>query len=363
MQSREQVYNFSSGPAALAPSVLQNAARALTDLNGTGIGILEHSHRGSAFLEVLQAAEANIRTLAAVPDDYAVLFMTASATHHFTLLARNFLASSAGDATADYCDTGVWSNKAIAAAKPFGNVHIACSAAPDFTAIPTTLNLSPGTRYVHFTSNNTIYGTQWQTEPQVGATPLICDASSDIFSKPIDISRYALLYAGAQKNLGPSGISLVIARREFLATAAPGLAPLEDYRTYDREQSLYNTPNTFGIFVIGETVKWLLAQGGLAAIAEHNAHKAARLYNFLEESEMWRARARVGHRSLMNVTFGGSTKEHEEAFLTRAEALGLSGLRGHRALGGLRASIYNAFPLQGVEALIAALKAYELENR
>lgn len=345
----------------MPPSVVAAAARALVDLDGSGIGILEHSHRGPEFGAVLTRTEARIRKLANVPQDYAVLFVTAGATAHFTWIARNFLGTGQ---TADYCHTGVWSGKAIEAAKPFGNVHVACSAeASAFTTIPTTLALSPSPRYVHFTSNNTIYGTQWTAPPAVGDCPLICDASSDIFSRPIDISKYALVYAGAQKNLGPSGISLVIARRSFLATAAPSLPPLEDYRVYDREKSMHNTPNTFGVFVIGETVQWIDQQGGLDAMAVQNAAKAATLYDFLDGSKFWRAVAAPGSRSLMNITFRGPTAALEEAFLTRADGIGLSGLRGHRSVGGLRASIYNAFPSLGVLRLVDALAAFEHEQR
>ncbi|MBP9084880.1 MAG: 3-phosphoserine/phosphohydroxythreonine transaminase [Kofleriaceae bacterium] len=355
-----RVLNFSSGPAMMPPAVVAATAAAIIDLDGSGIGLLEHSHRGPEFGAVLARTEASIRHLAAVPDDYAVLFVSAGATAHFTQIPRNFLAA---EQTADYCHTGVWSGKAIEAAKRFGKVHLACSSeASKFSAIPTELTLSAAPRYVHFTSNNTIYGTQWTEPPAVGDIPLVCDASSDIFSRPIDISRYALLYAGAQKNLGPSGISLVIARRSFLATAAPSLAPLEDYRVFDHEKSMHNTPNTLGIFVIGQTIAWIAEQGGLATIGERNRRKAAVLYHFLDGSKLWRAVATEGSRSQMNVTFRASSPTLEEAFLSRAESLGFSGLRGHRSVGGLRASIYNAFPEAGVHALVAALAKFEREH-
>ncbi len=344
----------------MPPSVVAAAAAAIVDLDGSGIGLLEHSHRGPEFGAVLARTEASIRQLAAVPDDYAVLFVTAGATSHFTQIPRSFLPA---EQTADYCHTGVWSGKAIEAAKRFGNVHVACSSeASKFTAIPSDLSLSAAPRYVHFTSNNTIYGTQWTAPPVVGAVPLVCDASSDIFSRPIDISRYALIYAGAQKNLGPSGISLVIARRAFLATACAGLAPLEDYRVFDQEKSMHNTPNTFGIFVIGQTVAWIAEQGGLVTMGERNRRKATVLYDFLDDSKLWHAVAAVGSRSHMNVTFRATSPALEEAFLVRAETLGLSGLRGHRSVGGLRASIYNAFPEAGVHALVAALANFEREH-
>ena len=344
----------------MPPSVVTATAAAIVDLDGSGIGLLEHSHRGPEFGAVLARTEATIRQLAAVPDDYAVLFVTAGATAHFTQIPRSFLPA---EQTADYCHTGVWSGKAIEAAQRFGKVHVACSSeASRFNAIPAELTLSAAPRYVHFTSNNTIYGTQWTAPPVVGDIPLICDASSDIFSRPIDISRYALLYAGAQKNLGPSGISLVIARRSFLASAALGLAPLEDYRVFDQEKSMHNTPNTLGIFVIGQTVAWIADQGGLATIGERNRRKAAVLYDFLDRSNLWRAVAVKGSRSQMNVTFRASSAALEEAFLAYVEPQGLAGLRGHRSVGGLRASIYNAFPEAGVHALVEALANFEREQ-
>jgi phosphoserine aminotransferase len=341
----------------LPPEVVESTIAAIVDLDGSGIGLLEHSHRGSEFGAVLARTEARIRQLANLTDDYAVLFVTGGATEHFTRLPRSFLQP---DQVADYCHTGIWSGKAIEAAKAFGNVHIACSGERDkFADIPTQLMMSPSPRYLHYTSNNTIYGTQWVDPPSSGDVALVCDASSDIFSRPLEITKHAFIYAGAQKNLGPSGISLVIARRSFLATGASKLAPLDDYRVYDREKSMHNTPNTFGIFMIGETVKWILAQGGLHAMGQRNQAKSALLYDFLDRSDMWNAVASPASRSMMNVTFRGTTSTHEDDFLQQAEAFGLSGLRGHRLVGGLRASIYNAFPFDGVAKLVAALESFE----
>jgi phosphoserine aminotransferase len=350
--------NFSSGPATLPKQVRQAAAAAISDLDGSGIGILEHSHRGPEFAAVLARAEANVRAVASVPDNYAVLFVTGGATSHFTWIPRSFLGA---DQNADYCDTGVWAKKAAQAAAPFGNVHIACSSASEhYVRIPDTLVLSTTTQYLHFTSNNTVYGTQWQRMPSVAReVAVVCDASSDIFSQPIDVNRYAMIYAGAQKNLGPSGISLVIARREFLATARAGLPPLEDYQVYDRERSMHNTPNTFGIFMIAEVTNWILQQGGLEALGSRNRAKATVLYDFLDSSQMWRGVADPGSRSFMNVTFRGPDAATEDAFLAQAQAGGLEGLRGHRSVGGLRASIYNAFPAHGVERLVSELAAFE----
>lgn len=344
--------NFSSGPAVLPESVLRRAQDAVWDLNGSGIGILEHSHRGKEFGRVLDRAEAAVRELAAIGDDFAVLFVTGGATAHFTLVPENFLPR---DATADYCHTGIWAKKAMQEARRVGNVHVACSAeANGFTAVPEHLTWSANPRYVHYTSNETIYGTQWPHPPAAPA-PLVCDASSDIFSRPLVTDGHGLIYAGAQKNLGPSGISLVIARRSFLDTARSDLPPLSHYPTYARERSLYNTPNTFGVYLIAEVCHWILDQGGLAAMAERNERKASLLYDFLDHSKAWRAVAARGSRSAMNVTFRGPSAAAEADLVAKAEQRGMSGLAGHRSVGGLRASIYNAFPEAGVRQLVDLL--------
>jgi phosphoserine aminotransferase len=351
-------YNFSSGPAALPEEVLRNAQQAIWDLDGSGIGILEHSHRGKEFGRVLERTEAAIRDVGGIGDEYAILFVTAGATHHFAMVPENFLGANE---TADYCDSGVWSQKAIKEARRFGAVHVACSSAPDYTATPTTPSWSASPRYVHYTSNETIYGTQWSSPPAAPA-PLVCDASSDIFSRPLALDNHALIYAGAQKNLGPSGISLVIARRDFVSTPVRELSPLARYQTYVAERSLHNTPNTFGVYVIGEVVAWIGSQGGLAEMSVRNAHKAKLLYDFLDQSKVWRGHARSDSRSTMNITFRGANKEIEERMLVLAEDRGLSGLRGHRSVGGLRASIYNAFPESGVHRLIELLDEIEHER-
>jgi len=351
--------NFSSGPAMMPEEVLRRAQAALWDLDGSGIGILEHSHRGKEFGRVLDHAERAVREVGGIGDDYAILFVTAGATHHFTLVAENFL--SRGQ-TADYCHTGIWSGKAIEAAKRVGGVHLACSSEDDgFASTPERCDWSAAPRYVHYTSNETIYGTQWVVPPAGAPAALVCDASSDIFSRPLPLAGHGLIYAGAQKNLGPSGISLVIARKDFVETGSTELAPLWQYRTYVREKSMYNTPNTFGIWMIGATCDWILAQGGLAALAERNRKKAALLYDFLDHSKVWRGHATPGSRSTMNVTFRGATKELEDRLVATAESRGMSGLRGHRTVGGLRASIYNAFPEQGVRRLVELLAELERE--
>jgi phosphoserine aminotransferase len=352
--------NFSSGPAALPEPVLRRAQAALWDLDNTGIGILEHSHRGPTFRAVLERTTALIREVAGIGDDFAILFITAGATHHFTMVPHNFLGESD---TADICHTGVWTSKAIAEAQRFGKVHVACTSEPAFDTTPQVATYSASPRYVYYTSNETIYGTQWATPPAAAPAPLVCDASSDIFSRPLTLAGHGLIFAGAQKNLGPSGITLVIASKAFLATRRPGLPPLADYMTYLDEGSMYNTPNTFGIYMIGEVVAWIRDQGGLAALGERNARKAALLYDFLDQSTSWRAHARPGSRSNMNVTFRGASPALEAALIARADQRGLSGLPGHRSVGGLRASIYNAFPEEGVRQLVELLDEVEQENR
>jgi phosphoserine aminotransferase len=348
--------NFSSGPAMLPEEVLRHAQHALLDLDGSGIGILEHSHRGKEFATVLARTEAVVREVGGIGDEFAVLFVTGGATPHFAMVPANFLRHGE---TADYCHTGIWSGKAIEEAQRVGAVHVACNAEADrFATVPSTFHWSASPRYVHYTSNETIYGTQWPAPPPAPAS-LVCDASSDIFSRPLVLANHGLVYAGAQKNLGPSGISLVIARKEFIDGGRADLPPLSQYRTYAREHSLHNTPNTFGVYMIGEVVSWIRAQGGLVAMAERSARKAALLYDFLDDSKKWRPNAQPGSRSLMNVTFRGATKELEETLLSRAEQQGMSGLRGHRTVGGLRASIYNAFPEQGVRRLIELLHEVE----
>ena len=350
---KERTLNFSSGPAVLPDIVLRAAQSALWDLDGSGIGILEHSHRGKEFGRVLARTEARLRAVASIPDDYAVLFLTSGATVQFSMVPQNFL----GGGVADFCHTGVWSGKAIEEARRYGTPHVACSSEMErFSFIPERCQWSASPRYAHFTSNNTIYGTQWRAEPEVpDGVPLICDASSDLFSRPIDITKYALLYASAQKNLGPPGVTVVIARKDFLETGEKDLPPLSQYRTYAKESSMHNTPNTFGVFVIGEVMQWILDQGGLAAMERHNEAKAKLVYDFLDQSQAWRGHARPDSRSRMNLTFRGASEALEERMIAEAEARGLSGLRGHRSVGGLRASMYNAFPLRGAEQLVELL--------
>jgi phosphoserine aminotransferase len=358
-----RTFNFSAGPAVLPEPVLRRAQAAIWDLEGTGIGVLEHSHRGKAFQAVADRAEALVRKVGGVPDSHAVMFLQGGASTQFFQVPMSFL----GGGTADYCNTGVWSQKAIAEARRFGTVHVACSSeASRFDHIPPAAETrwSDAPAYAHFTSNNTVVGTQWRREPEVPAgVPLVCDASSDIYSRPIDFTRYALVYAGAQKNLGPSGVTVVIARRDFVERGSRDLPTMLQYRTHVAEGSMYNTPPTFGIYVLAEVLAWIDELGGLEAMAERNQAKAAVLYDFLDQSSLFRGTARADSRSLMNVTFRASDEAMEKQFIAEATAAGLDGLKGHRLVGGMRASIYNAFPVEGVRALVGFMQDFERRHR
>lgn len=354
----QRIFNFSAGPATLPESVLEQAQAALLDFNGTGIGICEHSHRSPEFLEVYRNAESACRQLAGIPDDYAVLFLQGGASTQFCMVPMNFLHGGAG---ADYANTGSWSSKAIKEAKRFGPTHVcASSEEANFNFIPTDPQYSDRPRYVHFTSNNTIFGTQYRTEPEIpdGAF-LVCDASSDIFSRPIDVSRYGIIYAGAQKNLGPSGTTLVVIRKDLLDSADGDIPTMLSYRTHVEKESMFNTPPTFGIFLMGLVFRWIGEQGGLAAMEERNEAKAGKLYEFLDGSELFQGTAETQSRSRMNVTFVTGDADRDAAFVAASGQAGFSGLKGHRSVGGMRASIYNAFPTAGVDALVSFMSDFE----
>lgn len=352
-----RIFNFSAGPATLPECVLEEAQAALLDFNGTGIGICEHSHRSAAFAAVYEETEAVCRELAGIPDEYSVLFLQGGASTQFCMVPMNFLKEGG---TADYANTGAWSKKAIAEAKRFGTVRECCSSAEtNYNVIPRCQPSGEST-YLHFTSNNTIYGTQYQNEPQAAGNGfLVCDASSDIFSRPVDVSRYGIIYAGAQKNLGPSGTTLVILKNSLLEQANADVPTMLHYATHVEKKSMFNTPPTFGIFLMGLVFKWLRDQGGLAAVADQNEQKAAKLYSFLDNSSLFRGTAETNSRSRMNVTFVTGDADIDTEFIAAATNAGFSGLKGHRSIGGMRASIYNAFPPAGVDALIDFMREFE----
>jgi phosphoserine aminotransferase len=342
--------------------VLEEAQRELVALPGTGMSILEISHRSKTFDEIIGRAESDLRELFKLPDNYHVLFLQGGASLQFSMIPMNFLPK---DASADYILTGSWGKKAAKEARRDGAVNIAATMADgNFTRVPAgdEINLDPHASYVHFTSNETIEGVEWKQEPEVGDVPLVCDASSDILSRPISTEKYALIYAGAQKNMGPSGVTLVILRDDLLARIPEGLHTMLDYRTHVEAKSLYNTPNTFGIYIIMLVTKWLKEKGGLSAMQSENEAKAQILYDAIDSTAFYRGHADADSRSLMNVTFRLPTEELEKQFAEEATAAGLDGLKGHRSVGGIRASIYNAFPRAGVEALVSFMKEFEKKN-
>ncbi|MBS0202695.1 MAG: 3-phosphoserine/phosphohydroxythreonine transaminase [Planctomycetes bacterium] len=357
----QRIWNFSAGPAVLPESVLEEARENLLSLGSSGIGILEHSHRGKAFLAVYEETVALCREVGNIPDNYKILFLQGGASSQFFMIPMNLLPR---DRTADYLVTGAWSEKALEEAVRFGGTHVACTSQDrNFSYIPATCSFSPNPAYVHYTSNNTIFGTQWAGMPPVPAsTDTICDASSDIFSRPIDISRHAMVYAGAQKNLGPSGVTLVLMRDDMIERGSKDLPTMLQYRTHAKNDSMYNTPPTFAIYLVGLVLKWIKQSGGLTALGAVNQRKSAKLYAYLDQSRLFKGTAALDSRSQMNVTFVTGNAELDAKFCSAATKAGFDGLKGHRSVGGMRASLYNAFPEAGIDALIEFLRKFESEN-
>lgn len=359
----ERIFNFSAGPACLPESVLKQAQKDIWDIAGSGIGILEHSHRGKVFDAITHETESLCRQLAKVPDTHAIFWMQGGATSQCYFVPANFLAA---DKTADYFETGKWAEDSIKEAPLYGGCHICGSSKKDnYTYIPTGAQVkhSASPVYVHMTSNNTIMGTEFQSEPPIPAGSfLVSDASSNVFSRPIDIAKYGLIYAGAQKNLGPSGITLLIARKDLIETPVRKLPMMMQFGLHAKKEGRFNTPNTFGVYLMGQVFKWIIAEGGLGAMRERNADKASVVYDFLDSQDFYIPHARPDSRSLMNITFKCPTDELDDAFIAAAEKRGLDGLRGHRQIGGMRASMYNAFPKKGAEALVAFMKEFARAN-
>jgi phosphoserine aminotransferase len=363
MNMEKRIYNFSAGPAVLPESVLKKAQEDLFCLPGVGMSILEISHRSKTFDKILLSAKEGIKKLLDIPDNYDILFLQGGASLQFSMIPMNFMPPIN---KADYIVTGMWSKKAVKEAKRVGTINtVATVEATNFDRIPTQdeLKLDPEAAYVHYTSNNTIFGTQFDYIPEVGDVPLVCDMSSDILYKKIDVSKFGLIYAGAQKNIGPSGVTLVIIRKDLLARSADTLPTMLNYKTHTENDSMFNTPNTFGIYIIDLVAQYLLENGGLDAMYETNKKKAALLYDLFDGSDgFYKAHALPGSRSLMNVTFNLPTPELEKQLIGEATAAGFDGLKGHRSVGGLRASIYNAFPFQGVVDLVDFLNAFKNKN-
>jgi phosphoserine aminotransferase len=357
-----RIFNFSAGPAVLPVDVLEEAQRDLMALPGVGMSILEISHRSKPFDEVIEGCEADLRALAGIPANYHVLFLQGGASLQFSMVPMNLLPPGG---SADYIVTGSWSEKAVKEAKRVGGVKIAGSTASEnFVRVPkqSELTLDPAASYVHYTTNNTIFGTEWHYVPDVGRVPLVADTSSDMFSRPIEVGKFGLIYAGAQKNLGPSGLTLVIIRDDLVARTPASLATMLQYGVHVENKSMYNTPPVFGVYIMRLVLKWLLKEGGLPAIDARNARKADKLYAEIDRTGYYRGHAHKDSRSRMNVTFRLPSEELEKKFAKESTAAGLDGLKGHRSVGGMRASIYNAFPEAGVDALVAFMKEFERVN-
>ncbi len=360
--SVHRIYNFSAGPAVLPLPVLEEAQRDLVALPGVGMSVLEISHRSKPFDAIFQAAEADMRSLAGIPANYKILYLQGGASLQFSMVPMNLLTPGA---TADYILTGDWGKKALKEAKRVGATKVAATTeAGHFKDVPpqSAIQITPGAAYVHMTSNETIHGVEWPYVPHTGGEPLVCDMSSDMYSGPIDISKYGLIYAGAQKNLGPSGLTIVIIREDLLARSADTLPTMLNYKTQAENGSLYNTPPVFGIYILRLVLKWLVAQGGLTAIRDINDRKANLLYAELDRTEFWRPHAARECRSRMNITFRLPNEELEKLFVTESTKAGFDGLKGHRSVGGLRASIYNAFPEQGIVDLVSFMREFERKH-
>ena len=358
----ERIFNFSAGPAVLPIPVLEEAQRDLLSLPGVGMSVMEISHRSKTFDEIIGRADSGLRELLGIPKGYQVLFLQGGASLQFSMVPMNFLSAGGG---ADYIITGSWGKKALKEAKRVGEVNVSATMADGgFTRVPgqDELHLNPQAAYVHLTTNETIEGVEWKHEPEIGEVPLVADASSDILSHTIPIDKYALIYAGAQKNMGPSGVTLVIVRDDFLQRIPDGLHTMLDYRTHVENKSLYNTPNTWGIYIISLVCKWIKDKGGLAIMEKENEEKARLLYDAIDATDFYRGHADADCRSIMNVTYRLPSEELEKKFAAEATAQGLDGLKGHRSVGGIRASIYNAFPRAGVEALVSFMKEFERKH-
>jgi phosphoserine aminotransferase len=358
----KRIYNFSAGPAMLPVPVLEQAQRDLVALPGVGMSVLEISHRSKPFDDIFQRAEGEMRARAVIPSNYTVLVLQGGASLQFSMVPMNLLTPGS---TADYILTGDWGKKALKEAKKVGATNVAATTEDgNFKRIPkqSELKLTPGAAYVHYTSNNTIHGTEWHAVPDVGATPLVCDASSDIFSRPIDVSKFGLVYAGAQKNLGPSGVTVVIVREDLLDRSADALPTMLNYKVQAENGSLYNTPPVFGIYILGLVLAWLNGIGGLSAIDAVNARKAKALYDELDRTAFWQPHADTDSRSRMNVTFRLPNEDLDKLFVKESTAAGFDGLKGHRSVGGMRASIYNAFPEQGIADLVQFMREFERKH-
>jgi phosphoserine aminotransferase len=355
----ERIYNFSAGPAVLPREVLEQARDELVNWQGCGMSVMEMSHRGKEYMGIQAQAEADLRELMNIPADYKVLFLQGGASSQFAMVPMNLLR---GKTTADYLNTGEWSKKAIKEAKRFCEVNVVASSEDrNFSYAPgqDDWKLNKDAAYVHYTPNETIGGVEMFWIPETGEVPLVADMSSTILSRPIDVSRYGLVYAGAQKNIGPAGVTVVIVREDLLGQTVAGTPSMFDYKTHADNESMYNTPPTYGIYVAGLVFKWLKAKGGLAEMERINVAKAGLLYDYLDDTDFYRSPIARANRSRMNVPFTLKDAVLDEEFLKGAKARGLLQLKGHRSVGGMRASIYNAMPMEGVQTLVEYMKEFE----
>lgn len=354
-----KVHNFSAGPAILPASVMEEAAQACINFNHSGLSILEISHRSKAFEAVMEEAVALTRELLQLPDGYQVLFLSGGASTQFFMVPLNLLPEGG---TAAYINTGTWASKAIEQARQYGTTEVlASSKDQNFNWIPKDFTVPTASTYLHITSNNTIFGTQYHEWPAVNI-PLVADMSSDIFSRPIPVEKFGLIYAGAQKNLGPAGTTMVIVREDMLGKTQRQIPAMLDYRTHIKEGSMYNTPPVFPIYVVMLTLRWIKAMGGLAAMAKHNATKAGLLYHEIDTNPCFTGTAEVADRSQMNVCFLPAQPEWEKPFLEMASAAGIDGIKGHRSVGGFRASIYNAMPMESVQTLVDVMREFAKQH-
>ena len=358
-----RVFNFSAGPGALPLEVLKEAQEDFLSYKGNGLNVMEMSHRSKTYDEIFTTAQADLRKLLNISDEYEILFLQGGATLQFSMVALNLMPPTN---KADYIVTGGWSEKAVKEAKRVGKVNIAASSKEtNFNRIPKQdeLKLTPGASYVHYTSNNTLYGTQFRTEPEVGDVPLVCDTSSDMLHKPLDVNKYALIYAGAQKNLGPAGASLVIVRKDMLERSSGDLHTYLNYKVHCEKDSMYNTPATYSVYMIGLVFKWLLNMGGLDVMHKRNLDKANLIYNAIDNSDgYYKGHAEKEDRSLMNLCFTMQNEDLEKKFVAEAGEAGFISLKGHRSVGGLRTSIYNAFPVEGVEKFVQFMEDFKKNN-
>lgn len=357
-----RVYNFSAGPAVLPEEVLKEAAAEMLDYQGTGMSVMEMSHRSKAYETIIREAEADLRELMNIPDNYRVLFLQGGASTQFAMIPMNLMKNK----VADYIVTGQWAKKAYQEACIYGKANkIASSEDQTYSYIPdcSDLPVSEDADYVYICENNTIYGTKFRELPDTKGKPLVADVSSCFLSEPVDVTKYGLLYGGVQKNIGPAGVVIVIIREDLITEdVLPGTPTMLRYKIHDDNGSMYNTPPAYGIYICGKVFKWLKRQGGLAAMKEYNEKKAAILYDFLDGSKLFRGTVRKEDRSLMNVPFVTGNEELDAKFVKEAKAAGFENLKGHRTVGGMRASIYNAMPMEGVEKLVAFMRKFEAEN-